>query len=40
MFKGCVGVADVKEYHVVKYLDPVKERIIWSGKKKINSYKL
>jgi hypothetical protein len=25
---------------VVKYLDPVKERRSWSGKKKINSYKL
>jgi hypothetical protein len=35
MFKGCVGVADVKEY-----LDPVKERRSWSGKKKINSCKL
>jgi hypothetical protein len=40
MFHGCVGVADVKEYQVVKYLDPVKERRSWSGKKKINSYKL
>jgi hypothetical protein len=28
------GVADVKEYHVVKYLDLVKERRSWSGKKK------
>jgi hypothetical protein len=26
MFKGCVGVSDVKEYEVVKYLDPAKER--------------
>jgi hypothetical protein len=33
-------VADVKEYQVMKYLDPVKERRSWSGKKKINSYKL
>ena len=40
MFNGCIGVADVKEYQVVKYLDPVKERRSWSGKKKINSYKL
>jgi hypothetical protein len=40
MFHGCIGVADVKEYQVVKYLDPVKERRSWSGKKKINSYKL
>jgi hypothetical protein len=30
-------VSDVKQYHVVKYLDPVKERIRWSGKKKINN---
>jgi hypothetical protein len=40
MFHGCAGVADVKECQVVKYLDPVKERRSWSGKKKINSYKL
>jgi hypothetical protein len=40
MFHGCIGMADVKEYQVVKYLDPVKERRSWSGKKKINSYKL
>jgi hypothetical protein len=40
MFHGCIGVADVKEYQVVKYLDPVQERRSWSGKKKINSYKL
>ena len=40
MFHGCIGVADVKEYQVDKYLDPVKERRSWSGKKKINSYKL
>ncbi len=40
MFHGCVGIADVKEYQVVKYLDPVKEKRSWSGKKKINSYKL
>jgi len=33
-------VADVKEYQVVKYLDPVKERRSWSGKKKLNSYKV
>jgi len=26
MFHGCAGVADVKEYQVVKYWDPVKER--------------
>jgi hypothetical protein len=40
MFHGCIGLADVKEYQVVKYLDPVKGRRSWSGKKKINSYKL
>ncbi len=40
MFHGCIGGANVKEYQVVKYLDPVKERRSWSGKKKINSYKL
>jgi hypothetical protein len=40
MFHGCIGVADVKEYQVVKYLGPVKERRSWNGKKKINSYKL
>ncbi len=40
MFHGCVGVEDVKEYQVVKYLDHVKERRSWSEKKKINSYKL
>jgi len=31
MFSGCIGVADVKEYQVVKYLDTVKERRSWSG---------
>ncbi len=43
-FKGIfhvyIGVADVKEYQLVKFKDPVKERCSWSGKKKINSYKL
>jgi hypothetical protein len=34
------GLTDVKEYQVVKYLDPVKERKSLSGQKKINSYKL
>ena len=37
---NCNGMSDVKEYQVVKYLDTVKERRSWSGKKKINSYKL
>jgi len=40
IFNGCIGVADVKEYQVVKFKDPIKERRSWSGKKKINSYKL
>jgi hypothetical protein len=40
IFHGCVGVANVKEYQVVKFLDPIKERRRWSGKKKISSYKL
>jgi hypothetical protein len=37
LFPGmsCNGVADVKEYQVVKYLDPVKERRSWSGKKRL-----
>jgi hypothetical protein len=39
IFNGCIGVNDVKEYQVVKFQDPVKERHSWSGKKKINSYK-
>jgi hypothetical protein len=40
MFHGCVGIADVKEYQVVKYLDPVKERRSWSGKKEDQQLKL
>jgi hypothetical protein len=40
IFHGCIGVGDVKEYQVVKFKDPVKERQSFSGKKKINSYKL
>jgi hypothetical protein len=40
MFNGCIGVSDVKEYQVVKYLGTVKEKRSWSGKKMINSYKL
>jgi len=34
MFNGCIGVSDVKEYQVVKYLDTVKEKRSWSGEKK------
>jgi hypothetical protein len=26
IFKGCIGIADVKEYQVVKYKDKMKER--------------
>jgi hypothetical protein len=33
MFNGCIGVSDVKEYQVVKYLDTVKERRSWSSDK-------
>jgi hypothetical protein len=39
IFRGCIGIADVKEYQVIKLKDPIKERRSWSGKKKINSYK-
>jgi hypothetical protein len=38
IFNGCIGIADVKEYQVVKYKDHVKGRRSWSGKK-FNSYK-
>jgi hypothetical protein len=40
IFKGCVGIADVKEFQVVKYKDTDKEWRSWSGKKNINSYKM
>jgi hypothetical protein len=41
IFKGCVGIADIKEFQVVTmYKGNDKERRSWSGKKKINSYKL
>jgi hypothetical protein len=33
MLNGCIGVAEMKEYQVVKYLDPVKERRSWGEKK-------
>jgi hypothetical protein len=39
-FHGCVGIGDVKEFQIKKYKDCVKERRSWSGKKKINSYKM
>jgi hypothetical protein len=37
IFHGCIGLADVKEYQIVKSKELVKERRSWSGKK--NSYK-
>jgi hypothetical protein len=40
IFRGCVGIGDVKEFQIKKYKDNVKERRSWSGKKKINSYKM
>jgi hypothetical protein len=33
-FNGCLGVADVKEYQEVMYLDPVKEGKSWREKNK------
>ena len=39
-FRGCIGIGDVKEFQIKKYKDCVKERRSWSGKKKINSYKM
>jgi hypothetical protein len=39
IFKGCVGIADVKEFQVVKYKDTDKERRSWSGKKNKQLYK-
>ena len=40
IFNGCIEVGDVKEFQVEKPKDRVKERMSWSGKKKINSYKM
>ncbi len=37
IFNGCLGVADVKEYQVVKFKDPVKERRSWIGEKKLTA---
>jgi hypothetical protein len=34
MFHGCIGVADVKESQVVKYLDPIKEKNVGVGRRK------
>jgi len=38
--KGCIGIADVKEYQIEKPTDKIKERESFSGKKKINSYRM
>ena len=35
IFRGCIGVSDVKEYQVVKYKDCERERRTWSGRKKL-----
>ncbi len=40
ILRGCIGVGDVKEYEIEKPKDSVKEKRSWSGKKKINSYKM
>jgi len=33
IFNSCIGIASIKEYQVVKFKDPVKERRSWSRKK-------
>jgi len=38
--KGCIGIADVKEYQIEKPTDKIKERESFGGKKKINSYRM
>ena len=40
ILRGCIGVGDVKEFQIEKPKDTMKERQSWSGKKKLNSYKL
>ena len=40
VMKGCIGIADVKEYQIEKPTDKVKERESFSGKKKINCYRM
>jgi hypothetical protein len=40
ILNGCIGVGDVKEYEIKKLKDSIKEKRSWSGKKKINSYKM
>jgi hypothetical protein len=38
--KGCIGIADVKEYQIEKPMYKIKERESFNGKKKINSYRM
>jgi hypothetical protein len=40
MLSGCIGVGDVKEYEIEKPKNLIKERMSFSGKEKINSYKM
>jgi ribosomal protein L32 len=40
VMKGCIGIADVKEYQIEKPTDKIKERESFGGKKKINSYRM
>jgi hypothetical protein len=40
IFHGCIRIGDVKECQIEKSKDLVKEKRSWSGKKKINSYKM
>jgi len=40
ILRGCIGVGNVKEFQIEKLKDVMKERQSWSGKKKINSYKI
>ena len=35
IFRGCIGVGDVKEYQIEKPKDRIKEKRSWSGKKKL-----
>jgi len=40
ILNGCIGVGDVKKYEIKKPKGSIKEKRSWSGKKKINSYKM
>jgi hypothetical protein len=40
MVRGCIGIGDVKEFQIEKPKNSMKERQLWSGQKKFNSYKL